>query len=207
MVDVGANFGYYAIIFGSLVGWKGRLLAFEPEPLMFELLSENIFANWIGWARQVNAACSDKAGEIELMTSRARPGNTGVATPLDRPSEAKDFDFVPFKALTVCLDDELDTLDGRIDFMKIDVEGSEPLVLRGAWRAIANNRQIVVMMEWSPDQLASCGHEPAALIEELRSHGLVCSAIGWQGDEAPLEFGTLLEGAPYQNIVLRHSAP
>ena len=58
--------------------------------------------------------------------------------------------------------DLLPKLDGRVDFMKIDVEGCEPLAFRGAKELIASNRQLKIVMEWSPGQIRSAGFDVPA---------------------------------------------
>jgi hypothetical protein len=77
-----------------------------------------------------------------------------------------------FEVAGVRLDDLLPRLDGRVDFMKIDVEGSEPLVLRGARELIASNPQLNIVMEWSRGQIEHAGFDPRAFLEELASLGL-----------------------------------
>lgn len=204
VVDVGANFGYYAVMMGLLAGWKGKVLAFEPHPGMAALLQENLLINWIAGGKVVRAACSDKAGEMRLFTSQARAANTGLLVPEIDDGFGPDFAFSPIDVATVAIDDSLGFLDGRVDFMKIDVEGAELLVLRGARQTIAANPGIKILMEWSPDQLKAGGFELASVAAELKGLGLACYSLhgsGQLGDVTRMDFETLPE-AGYQNIVL-----
>jgi FkbM family methyltransferase len=60
-----------------------------------------------------------------------------------------------FEVPGIRVDDLLCKLGGRIDFIKIDVEGAEPLVIKGARRAIETNPRLQIVMEWSPGPPAS----------------------------------------------------
>jgi FkbM family methyltransferase len=204
-VDVGANFGYYTAMMGVLVGWKGKVVAFEPQPDMATLLQENTLINWIEpWVKIVRAACSEGPGTMRLFTSKARAANTGMTIPEIAEGYGGDFAFTPLEAPTVAVDDELGFLEGRVDFMKIDVEGAEPLALRGARKTIAANPGIKILMEWSPGQLTANGFALQAVVEELKATGLACHSLhisGEVGVAAPMPFEALPE-AGYQNIVL-----
>lgn len=203
VVDIGANFGYYTVLMGIRAGWQGKVVAFEPEPLMVELLRENVLSNWIdAWTRVEAVACSDAPGTMTLYTSRSRAANTTMATPDKMPGYAQEFTAFDVEAARV--DDRLDYLEGRVDFMKIDIEGGEPLAIRGARQTIANNPQIKIMMEWSPGQLQAAGFDVADFAKELEATNLALHALAYDGTVAPLDFATLAT-APYQNIVLKRA--
>lgn len=202
VVDVGANFGYYTVMFGLLAGWRGRVVAFEPLPTLVTLLRENIISNWIDTQLKViPAACSDHAGTMRLFTSSTREANTGLAASTADENLGGDVSFEPIDVPTVTIDESLDDLGGRVDFMKIDVEGAEPLVLRGARQTIATNPQIKVMMEWSPGQLKAAGFDLADVASELISFGLQGFILHGKGELSPIKLENLTEQG-YQNIVL-----
>ena len=69
------------------------------------------------------------------------------------------------------LDMLLPQFDGRLDYIKIDVEGAEPLVLSGAHQTIANNPHIRIVMEWAPNQIRAAGFDIAQFIRKLDQHG------------------------------------
>jgi FkbM family methyltransferase len=203
IIDVGANFGYYTMIFASLTGWQGRVLAFEPEARMYRLLLENKLINWVDpWVHVIKAACADQIGTTQFFSSKARAANTGPSIPKIDVGLGEDFDFFPVQVNTVRVDDSTDFLDARVDFMKIDVEGGEPLVLRGARRTIAENPQIKIMMEWSPEQLSAAGHSPSEFAAELTQMGLKCHTIDWSGEICATTWSDVLGSDAYQNLVL-----
>lgn len=155
IVDIGSNFGYYAIHLSRALGDESRAIAFEPMPRNYERLSRNIALN--GMAGRVTAlqvGLSDQPGEARMA---ARTGNSGSAQ-----IGAATGDHVSVR---------LETLDGlwpslagtrAADFIKIDVEGHEPKALAGALGVLGRDRP-VVLLEVDPPRLAKAGSSPAAL--------------------------------------------
>lgn len=172
-IDVGANFGYFACLMGRFCP-DGRVLGVEPEADTFALLRDNIAINGLHpRAAAVQAAVGAEAGTLTLHKRSTRTGNTSVAVP--------DAGFVvalgeapatAFEVPCVSLDELADRLDGQVDFVKIDVEGWEPAVLRGARRMVAANPAINIVMEWSPGQMAGAGAGAAEVVALIRSLGL-----------------------------------
>jgi len=70
------------------------------------------------------------------------------------------------------IDDLLPQMDNRVDFMKVDVEGAEPLVFEGAQRTIAANPYLIIVAEWSPGQIKAAGFEISAFLSSLEAMGL-----------------------------------
>jgi FkbM family methyltransferase len=134
VADVGANLGYMTSLAAARVGAGGSVLAFEPHPRAFELLGRNV-ARWsdlgtVGAVELRQMALSDAAGEGELFSGGSEEFDMAVASlgddqhpPMGAGSEAI--------SVTLARLDELDGID-RLAVMKIDVEGHEPAVLRGA---------------------------------------------------------------------------
>lgn len=126
VVDVGANLGYYTLLMAELVGPTGMVHAFEPNPAICGLLQSTINLNGFdSRVRVYNAAVVGKDGqrEVTLFVPDADPKNaTLVAEDFSRPSG---------KTVKVAAHwlDELNL--GKVDFVKIDVEGAELAVLSG----------------------------------------------------------------------------
>ncbi len=125
-VDVGANFGWYTLLAAMR---KCRVTAYEPNPLLVDLLRDSVFVN--GFKDDVvihEAAVMD--GEEPLVRFGATvkyPGGGHVKNTMD--------DLISVKA--VSLDDTIPE-DQPVHFLKIDAEGSEAAVLRGATRVLEN---------------------------------------------------------------------
>ncbi len=66
VLDIGANIGYYSLIFLQLLGGEGHVYTFEPDPYSFELLSRNIAANEYSNASVFQVAVSNQEGQVQL---------------------------------------------------------------------------------------------------------------------------------------------
>jgi FkbM family methyltransferase len=122
-VDVGANIGYYALMLAHYVGASGEIICIEPEPANLVELHRNIEANHLTQITILAAGAAATNGSAELLR-----GINGRIVSVGRGE-------VPVRTLT------LDSLAERsIGFIKIDVEGYELQVLRGARTLIEQQR-------------------------------------------------------------------
>lgn len=143
-LDIGANFGYFSILMSELAGETGRTLVLEPNPRIAELLRATSFVNGNHF-EVLQMAMSDKKGEAVLtITDRELGGGT-----------IKPNDLVPGRSQvavpTISVDELVKEKNlPRVDLMKIDVEGVEPLVFQGMKETIANNPDIQIIVEYSP---------------------------------------------------------
>lgn len=156
VVDVGANHGYYTLLFAHLTGAGGRVAAIEPHPRTAALLRRSVYANgfqpWVEVFEGAATAADDET--LYLAVPDHEPKNAHVgAQPGPDTFEVRG--------------DRLATLLAawpRIDFMKIDVEGAEEACLEGAWPLIARDRPQLVL-EFNP---LRCG-DPGRLLDRLSS--------------------------------------
>lgn len=172
-IDVGSNFGYFTCLMGRFSP-AGRVIAIEADQRVAELARDNIAINGFERrARAIHAAASDSSDSLTFYRRGTRSGNTSVV-PHD-PSYIAAMGEPPaeqFKVAGVRLDDLAEEFGGRLDFIKIDAEGSEPLVIRGALGLIASNPQLKIVMEWSPGQISSAGFDVPSFVAELGQIGL-----------------------------------
>lgn len=122
-VDIGANVGGYALFVAMRAGARGKVLAVEPQPKVFERLVYNIRQNPLGTVKAVDCAVADKAGEVTLFVDEKNHGESSVkfVGAANGPSVR-----VAAKTLMELLADE--GFD-RVDAIKLDVEGAEDLIL------------------------------------------------------------------------------
>lgn len=157
-LDVGANFGYFACLMARFCP-DGQVLAVEPDPQVFPLLRDNLAINgFADRATGLHAAVADSERMITLYRRDLRSANTSIVAATEAFTRLMGEPPVePFAVAATTIDTLATTLGGRVDFLKIDVEGAEPLVLAGARETIAANPQIQIVMDWSPGQIEAAG--------------------------------------------------
>jgi FkbM family methyltransferase len=171
VLDVGAHIGYFTVLMARLVGATGRVHAFEPLDSVATLLErsirENRFEDRVCLAR---VAVGDGSGTRQLVFA-SRTLNSGGAY-LAGPDGSVPAGHEERDVPVVALDDY--PLRRPVAFIKVDVEGAEPLVFRGAERLLREDRP-VVLAEVHPGQLERvCGLTPADVVAEMEGRGYEC---------------------------------
>jgi len=162
VLDVGAYIGTHTLAFAHRVGASGLVLSFEAQPRSFELLERNVAANHLSQVRLHHAAVSDVVGEIEFPpmdpSQKGSFGSASLAAVLRGQGGVASNGHATVTAITI------DALElARCDFIKMDVEDSEDLVIKGATHTIDRCRPLVY---------AECNSVDAGvrISEVLRSH-------------------------------------
>jgi FkbM family methyltransferase len=159
IVDVGANIGIYACVGAAHLPADGHLIAFEPVPANLELLHHNLAEN--GLSSQVTAeplALSDKAGDTVIHLAPSS-GNHSLAARVAGDSGTS----LPVRVTTL---DEYVGTDRQIDLLKIDVEGYDGYVLRGASRVLREHRP-TLLVEFVPTHLRKAGFSPEEFLDAV----------------------------------------
>jgi FkbM family methyltransferase len=172
VLDVGANFGYYSVVCADAVGPTGAVHAFEPDPAAFELLTANADANGLADRIHVHRfAVGDHDGTVSYhlaeeaafsgLTSTGRSATRGVVE-------------VRLRSLdSFAVDHGIE----QIDALKIDVEGHEAEVLRGARRLLQRSADPLIMLEVTAKNLTEAARDAltGALAELFAAgyHGLL----------------------------------
>ena len=165
VIDVGANIGYYTLIFAQLVGSSGKVFAFEPEPKNFEILKKNIEINNYQNIVAEQKIVSDKSGIVKLFI--AEHGIVGHRINQQKSSQK----FIEIES--IILDNYIKklNLDNKINFIKIDVEGSEPKVLEGTKEIIQKSNQLKIFTEFNREVVKEYGIEPKEMIDLFYRNG------------------------------------
>ncbi|WP_436637123.1 FkbM family methyltransferase [Microbaculum sp. FT89] len=124
-VDIGANVGGYSLFVAGQSGGGARILAIEPQPIVFDRLVYNIGLNPTGSIKAIACALADKEGEMTLFLPARNKGEASVKY-VGTPGGDDRSVQVPARTLMSLLAQE--QID-HIDAMKIDVEGAEDLIL------------------------------------------------------------------------------
>jgi FkbM family methyltransferase len=138
VVDAGANHGVYALSSALGVGPSGRVVAFEPQPIVAARLRCSAEANGFSALRVVEAALSSAPGEATF--------HLGGSTELGSLQSGADATGSTIRVRVGTLDDELSALGVReVSFMKLDVEGEEVRALEGAHQLLARDEPLVMV--------------------------------------------------------------
>jgi FkbM family methyltransferase len=162
-VDVGANFGYYTIMLSRLVGETGQVLAFEPCRVFRRRLKYHIERNRCRNVSVFECGLSDSSRNLHLLGI----GDSATLKWFDdrrRPQFSQPISVKPFDSLT----SELRIT--RCDFIKVDIDGHEPLFLSGAKSSLESFRPIMVM-EFSQLALQENGSDVETLARQLDQLG------------------------------------
>jgi FkbM family methyltransferase len=182
-VDVGANMGYYAMLASTTVGDDGLVLAFEPSPSNLQMLLKNLRLNRSANVVVLNLALSDQDSVAKLWG--APYYNTGVCSLRGPDFAASPSDFTLTPTARLAGIGALKSLWPRIRLIKIDVEGLELPVLRGAEELLRANERLQLTCEISPQWC-----QAAELVNYLRTFGF-CGEYYEGGGWHPLLPGEL----------------
>ena len=144
VLDVGANLGAHTLFFAKTVGPRGAVLAFEPQRLVFQTLCANMALNNITNVLCYWTALTDAPGvmRVPVLDPRQPDNFGGVAL----PGQAKG------DQITVMRADSFDL--PRCRLIKVDVEGMELEVLRGASRLIERHHPLLYVENDRPARAA-----------------------------------------------------
>lgn len=170
-IDVGANIGYYTLLLASLVGKNGFVQCWEANPSTCSILQRNAIVNGYTTTCVVPMVASDTEGECTFF-------NTG-GTSQNRTwiGKEKDVSFYKVKKNTI---DNLFPPHLKLNFLKIDVEGSEVFVLKGAINTIRRQESMAMLIEYCPSHLLGAGATREEFIQLMYGFGFRVYGIGNQ---------------------------
>ncbi len=141
VLDVGANIGIYTVLVADLVGCGGKVYSFEPLPDVFSMLGENVATNQCVNVSINQVAVSDNNGEAQIFVNTQNALSSLGNTNRGKVLRSQKVSVVSLDAYA-----EASAIE-HADFLKIDVEGYEGHVLRGALKLIRNSPDLVIMSE------------------------------------------------------------
>ena len=175
-VDVGANVGLYTIL-GIEAG--AEVIAVEPSRIARERLASNLKLNGY-MAEVVPAAVGETEGTLRLTTQLDNQNHLLLS------SDSEEIESEEVPVLT------LDGLVGErtVDGLKVDVEGAELLVMKGAERLLAEQHIKLIQLEWNESSLDLLKQDRTPLAELLSSYGYALFRADGKGELVPMsDFG------------------
>src|SRR5919112_6440647 len=162
VIDIGAHIGRYTIIGAKRVGTNGKVVAIEANPSNFEMLNRNIKLNKLTNIISLNNAVYSKETKIKLYLPGEELGHTTYNTVMSDRAKNED-KFVEVNANTLDYFLQLKEITD-VNWVKIDVEGAEFEVLKGANKILSDSKDIALLIEVHGKNT----YEP--IIESLRSY-------------------------------------
>lgn len=189
VIDVGANAGYYTVLFGDAVGRQGRVIAVEPVPATLSLLRQSVALNGhASYTRIADVALGkEPAGEVLMILPEGEPKNATVV-PNERPGA--------FRVPSTNLDTLARDLD-RVDLIKIDAEGAEEDIVAGMQELLARHRPNV-LLEFN----AARSRDASGFVAHLRQRFERMQQLDFQGVLQPISDRVLLDTTSGEDILL-----
>ncbi len=163
VVDVGAQIGYYSLLFSKWIGKTGKVFCFEPDPDNYRLLKRNIEANQARNIIPIQKAISNYNGKTILFQSNDNKGDHRI---IDFYVFDKDNKRKKFEVECITLDSVFAT-EQKLDFIKMDIQGAEMLAFDGMTELLHRNSSISLLIEFWPFAIEKSGYSPTELIERI----------------------------------------
>jgi FkbM family methyltransferase len=147
VIDIGAHIGLYTIISSKRVGAQGKVVAIEADPENFEMLNSNIKLNQLTNVIPLNYAVFSKETKIKLYLPEVESGFTKYKTIMPNWINTQE-KFVEVNANTLDYLLQLNQIrQEEVNWIKIDVEGAEFEVLKGATNVLSKSKDVAILME------------------------------------------------------------
>lgn len=173
VIDVGAYMGYYSLLAGKLIGDKGKVFSFEPSPVHFDSLNKNILRNKLDNIKTFNLAVSNKKGVVSFY--EAGSGSSLIKKEAETHIGRK---IKPIRVKAVTLNDFTKKEKIKhIDFIKIDVEGWDLQVLKGASDLLKVKDAPDVMVEVFDTVLKRGGFSANEVLAYMKSFDYIAYAF------------------------------
>lgn len=166
-VDLGANEGYFTVIAGGLVGHAGRVIAIEPQPRLQTVIRQNISLNGIADRVTIcQVAVGDEAGTADFfLTSDLNTGASGFVRRTRYPLRSVKVPMLTLAGLLARNDIPF------VDFLKVDVEGSEYEAVLGSREVFREHRVKMIALELHASILQQRHLDPESICRFLEGCG------------------------------------
>ena len=191
VVDAGANVGYISVHASKLVGPTGSVYCVEADPANVRVLRANLWRNGCTNAKVLPVAAWSERSELSLHVIP----EGGACTHVSSGSGSEGGATVPAYRL-----DEL--IDRPVDYLKVDCERTDHVVLAGAAGLFRENPELIATVEFVPDHPSHLGDTPAEILDEYRRMGLQPYLVSARGHLRPTTYQALASsGSPDRLVV------
>jgi FkbM family methyltransferase len=200
-LDVGANIGYFTLLFASRVGDAGHVYALEPDPSNFALLERNVAGNGYRNVTAERSAAWSVGGPLRLFRSEQNRG--------DHRTYESDEVRESVTVAAVRVDDWLGDRVRAVQFVKLDVQGAEYHAVQGMRGVLTRSPGVTLLTELWPRGLLEAGASAGLYLDLLRELGFAFYELpGDGGAPRPADLARLLaeqtvENDGYFNLLCR----
>ncbi len=167
VLDVGANIGHYTLLAAKRVYPGGFVHAFEPAPAEYHELNANVGLNRLENVLANQLAICDREGEATLQICQ---GGLGLYNSLGAP--LREGNVVSVQVRCTTLDSYVRSAGiGKVDLLKMDVEGAELAAIRGAAALLEGPDAPIVVCEFCDAAAVGMGHSTRELRQALEGFG------------------------------------
>jgi FkbM family methyltransferase len=183
-VDCGANIGYFSVLAARLVGPEGRVLAIEPDPGNVRILEANLSRHGCQNATVLPMAAWSERSQLNLIRHPTDGAVTKVGAGAGVGGAGSVVSAAPL--------DEL--IQGRVDFLKVDCELTDHVVIGGARRLISENPSILITAEFCPWEDSHTGDSPRQMLRVYDEVGLApYEIVDMKGTVVPTTYEALAD--------------
>ncbi len=174
-LDLGANIGYFSLLAAKIVGSKGKVFSFEPEPRNFTCLLKNKELNGYTQMQPFQKAASDKEGKTTLYICPYDTGHHTIQqsdgiTSYETNTKFDKSRITAIDVPTISMDHFLQEQHvSEVDLIKIDVEGAEFLAINGMSHTLKACKNTKIVMEFFPLLIEKMGSSPDRLLKRITS--------------------------------------
>jgi|GEM_PF-1136917 len=200
VVEAGANYGYYTLLMAKKVGPTGKVYTFEANPDVHSYLMSSISLNRLVNVVAFNKALADHAYDSFLAYEHFNVGAGYILSEEQAKADKLVTEYRNIRPISVSIIDS--ELSGVVaDVLRMDVEGAEYLVLKGARQLLARSPNLKIIMEWAPASMERLNVNIDEAIDFLAAYKYYCWRITAQGALERIEIVDL-KNLEIENIVL-----
>jgi FkbM family methyltransferase len=170
VLDLGANIGYFTLLAAKLVGDRGRVHAFEPEPRNYHYLRRNIEMNGYRNVFAYQKGVSNISGKTRLYICPYDSGHHTINKPNGIKKYRPDYggEIKEIEIDVVATDDFLKDKIERVDIIKVDIEGAEVLAFDGMRNMLKANQNVKIFLEFFPLLIQEMDNSPEEFFRQLQ---------------------------------------
>ena len=187
VLDIGAHHGFYTLLASKKVGHEGRVIAFEPSPREKRKLLWHIKLNHYKNVKVEDVALGNKEGNVEFFVVQGRDTGCNSLLPPKVTEPTRVVEVRVIKLDNYLKDHRID----HVDFIKMDVEGAELSVLKGATGLLQHKPRPVILCELADTRTQSWGYKAKEVVVFLSNLGYYWFLTCKEGtlEPIPLDIG------------------